>query len=308
MDVSETDTCSLTKYIKCFCCNPIIYNVVPSTLLMTTNKILLLMCGWPSACLLTTLHIITNLAVLEYLRCSGYFQRANEITHKEVISIMFPLVVSDMLQILSAKANSFASFIILKQITIVLMAFAEQFILKKSLSMIVWISVMFLFIGSLFVTWSDPLFTPFGVFISLAASILNVVGQISVGEQLNAQKDISALQLRYETFIKGFYFILLLPFLEFLFDQDIFSLVWTYQYERAMIFLPLSLLLAPVVSISYFFVVKQSSPLSFQILGPLKLVGGLLISSFLFQEEITWKQNIGISIILFWLFIFEIYK
>ena len=275
---------------------PIVVNVLPAAMLLTVDKLLFRVHHWPSGVLLAVLHLLCNFLSLHILRLRGVFTRAVDIPFAVVMSICLPLSSATAVQTLSLKANSFGTFVLLKQLVLPCTALAELALGQRSLSMGHWIALCGIFAGVVFATAKEMNENPVGIAIGLLDTTLSVTGQMVLSHYLRA-KIAAPLQLRYETYLRGGWVVIITLMFEIAMDRDSISF---RRYDWCSVgswgVLLASCVLSPVVSVSYYFVVGKYSALVYQLLQPLKLVIAMALSSVLLGDSLTQRQQVSAGI------------
>ena len=278
--------------------SPVFLNVVPSTMLILANKSLFHNYSWTSAVMLAMLHLLFNCVSFECLRQLNFFDRSHAVPFSIILKIMFPLAVSDALQAMSVKLNSLGVFVMLKQLTIPFAALGEYYVSEpcECFSPLLLVFLAGIISGVSLLTVHDVSFNFAGSIVGLSAAALNVLGQFSLNIALKTV-DVSPLQLRYETTVRGGWLLLFSLLIELYLDP--LSVNNTPNLRSNVAFpLLVSCSLAPVVSLSYFFVMKATSPLTYQVLGPLKLVLSMTASFYFFGEDLNVTQAFAICIVM----------
>ncbi len=286
---------------------PIVVNVFPAALLLTIDKLLFRVHHWPSGVLLAFLHLLCNLSALHLLRLRGVFVRSAAIPFTVVMAICLPLSSATAVQTLSLKANSFGTFVLLKQLVLPLTALAELAFGLRSLSWGHWVALAGIFAGVVFATAKEMNANPLGIALGLLDTTLSVTGQMVLSYYLRA-KIASPLQLRYETYLRGGWVIVITLMMEIAIDSDSVSFRrydWMSGWSWGVLLA--SCALSPVVSVSYYFVVGKYSALVYQLLQPLKLVIAMATSSVILGDSLTQRQQVSAAItcasLCFWAYL-----
>lgn len=274
-------------------------NLVPSLLIMMVNKALFSIAHWPFPALLAIIHLLVTSLALEILRLFGFFTRTtSDISFLQVMHFMGPGVLNTIFQSISLQINSFGSFMILKQLTVVFTAMADAYMGLVSLSISMWLCIVGMVVGAVLVTVGDVSFNLFGTLVGLLASALGVYTQIIITSILkNSQQQISPIQLQYESLRKGGWILLLSTFID-ISPIKIIHQITSYDWHQCVYLLPISCILAPLVTLSFYFVLQSGSGLFYQLLTPLKLVLSIILSHIVFGEPVLLQQWMGIGLVL----------
>jgi len=283
----------------------IVQNVAPAVAITLVNKALFSMAGWPSSSLLALLHLGTNMMVIETMRLAGKFER-KAAPWSTVLAISAPLAVTQGLMALSLKVNTIGDMVILKQQTIIFTAVAECILGKRDWSLLLGLVICGVIGGMVQIYAWQPSLNVLGVMIATMASLLNSSGQLLLSHHLGSG-NFTPLQLRYETTVRGGWMVGFTTLFELaLYGTGTIFSVDSYR-ARQLPLLLLSCALAPAVSLTYYFVVSSCSPLTYQLLGPLKVLLTLATSLLFFSEPLSPDRAVGCAVILLSLTIYALF-
>ena len=207
--------------------------------------------------------------------------------------------------------NSLSTFMVIKQLTIPLTAFAEVLVGKKMFTWKLCLVALLMTISSTLICGIEiQNSNMLGILVALLSVVTNVSGQMLVSDALqnsDALEKIEPLQLRFEATVKGGWVMSFGFLVEFYLFPGIIDETSAYDWSQCIFFLALSCILAPIVAISFYFVVETVSLFAYQILSPLKLSLVIFCSMMFFHEEIPFTKFLGLTLAVLATFIYTKY-
>ena len=267
-------------------------NFLSSVMIIWANK-MVFVSGFECPLTLTILHFISSFFGLAICVQVGVFQ-AKIIPFQSLISISIAFSGFVILNNLSLRFNSISTYQLLKVLTTPAIVFIQYFIYSTRIAFFKILSLIPICLGVILATFSPSReaspSSSSGIWFGILGVIVTSVYQIWVKTE-QTRLDVTPQQLLLlQAPLSA---LILLPFA--VFSET--SCISRIHVSTWTLFLILgSSILAFLVNISIFLVIRSSSPLAYNVLGHLKLCVILTSGYTLFGESFTVQSLIGVFI------------
>jgi len=232
----------------------------------------------------------------------------NTFTRKTVLLIkVLPLSIAFCAFVvftnLSLEYNTIGTYQLFKVLTTPVVALISWQYYKTKYSRQVIITLIPVVIGVCTHSVNDIKLTLFGTIIASIGVIAASLYQVWVGEKLK-ELDMNSQQLLY--YQAPLSAILLVPLI--IFTEPFPSYATSEEQRTAIIAITSSGVAAFAVNLSVYWVIKNTSALTYNMIGHMKTVSILVGGFMLFHDNLNFKQFIGILLTLFGLFTYTFAK
>ena len=267
------------------------FNFLSSTGIIFTNKYLAKNYNFKFSVLLTGCHfVITYLGVLLCKRFGMY--KPKVLSHKEVLPITMAFVGFVVFNNLSLQENGVGFYQLAKVLTTPVIAVLQYIGFGIDMDYRLKLAIIPLVFGVILASVSDVQFNALGCFWAVAGILSTSYYQIFVKTKQNSLKANSFQVLEYQAPQAAIIVFILSPFMDGMISGKNQLKDVDFSNGLLMTFC-LSCMLAFCVNLSIFLVVGKTSPISYNVLGHMKLLVILTGSVLIFHETITAKRLAG---------------
>lgn len=170
--------------------------------------------------------------------------------------------------------------------------FLQVIFFKKTFSQDTYLSLIPIVGGVGLASWAEVNFNRLGFYSALIASVITALMAIMSGILLTQQ--LNAVNLLY--YMAPWSFVMLLP-LAYLSEFESIRDEWSlYGEPEPIVVLIISGVIAFLLNIFTFLVIKYTSPLTYTVSGNFKVVLSITISVMIFKNEITFWNGLGCAV------------
>ena len=279
----------------------LLLNASSSIGIVGANKIVFKFCDFKYGTLLTFIHFVFTFIGLEVCRRCGIFEK-KELKVAQVLPLCLSFCGFVCLTNLSLVYNSVGFYQLIKVLTAPLLVIIQSFFYGQTFSTKIKVSLAVTCTGVALATGSDTEANAFGTFVALSALLITAQYQIWVGTKQKELECSSWQLLWWQAPISA---VMLIPAIPF-FDPIAQLTQIPDKTTIAAIFL--SSCLAFLVNLSIFLVIGKTSPVTYNVLGHVKLVTILIMGFVIFGEEANAKNIGGIVLTLAGCFAYTHFK
>ena len=290
----------------------LVVNVVASLFIVMVNK-LAFIAGFRYVCMLTVFHQIST-ALVSLLRPStsklAIEKAAYPITHTDALLYAVFFNMSIVTMNLSLKLNTLGTYQMLKLGVVPAVALLEFIFLAVKAHLLVYFALNMILQGSI-IALQDDMHSVGITFQGLCAGLLAVFSTASQTVLMKAlQKKCKDSQQRTLLRTISVYSSGMLLFVAPILDTTLNGVTYTeYVSDIVNLFtgraniamiqaLVASCFIAAVLNASQFVIIGKFSPLTFQVLGQLKMVGVLLLGAIQLNEGIYVRKSVGVVVVI----------
>jgi len=269
-------------------------NLFSSLSIVFVNKWLFLYTKFPSVTL-TLINFIGTSFGLYICLALGLFKRKS-VALRDVLPLAASFCGFVVFTNLSLKYNTVGTYQLLKVLTTPVILFLQFHWYNKLSSRYVLLSLIPVFIGVTLNSIYDLKFSGIGTTWALAGVMTTSIYQILVGQK---QKELgldSMQLLSYQAPLSSAMLICLLPFIEPPFSEGgLFATEWS---SHGVGLVCLSTLAAFSVNFTIYWIIGNTSPITYNFFGHFKFCATLLGGSILFSDHLQINQYLGIFLTL----------
>ena len=290
----------------------LVVNVVASLFIVMVNK-LAFVAGFRYVCMLTVFHQIST-ALVSLLQSStskpAIEKAAYPITHTDALLYAVFFNMSIVTMNLSLKLNTLGTYQMLKLGVLPAVALLEFIFLAVKAHLPVYFALNVILQGS-FLALLDDVYSVGITFQGLCAGLLAVFSTASQTVLMKAlQKKCKDSQQRTLLRTISVYSSGMLLFIAPILDTTLSGVTYTeYISDIVNLFtgraniamihaLVASCFIAAVLNASQFVIIGKFSPLTFQVLGQLKMVGVILLGAIQLNEGIYVRKSVGVVVVI----------
>jgi len=270
-------------------------NILSSIGIIFLNKYIFSNCQIKTMTLTATQMAFTSLGLVLCLQMNTFVRKTVPIIKVLPLAIAFCAFV--VFTNLSLEYNTIGTYQLFKVLTTPVVALISWQYYKTKYSRMVILTLVPVVVGVCTHSVNDIKLTIFGTIIASIGVIAASLYQVWVGERLK-ELDMNSQQLLY--YQAPLSAILLVPFI---FLMESFPTYATSGEQRTAIIAVISSgIVAFAVNLTVYWVIKNTSALTYNMIGHMKTISILVGGFFLFQDNLNFKQFIGILLTLFGLF------
>ncbi|XP_062587709.1 solute carrier family 35 member E3-like [Saccostrea cucullata] len=268
----------------------IILNISASISIVLLNKWIYTVHGFPNVSL-TCLHFIVTTLGLYVCKNLDIFQP------KSVpISKMIPLALTFcgfvVFTNLSLESNTVGTYQLIKMLTTPCIMVIQTLFYSKSFSTSIRLTVVPIALGVTLYSYYDVKFNLLGIFYASIGVLVTSLYQVWVGEKQHELQINSMQLLYYQAPLSAFLLMFVIPII----DGPVYSIHGAMGHWEistlGVVFL--SGLIAFCVNLSIFWIIGNTSPMTYNMAGHLKFCVTLLLGWFIFHDSLTFIQMSGI--------------
>ncbi|CAF3896254.1 unnamed protein product, partial [Rotaria sp. Silwood1] len=251
---------------------------------------------------LTAIHLVfTSIGLIICLQMNTFVRK------KVSIITVLPLAISFCASVvftnLSLEYNTIGTYQLFKVLITPAVALISWQYYKIKYSRMIIITLIALVIGVCTQTVNDVKLTLFGTIVASIGVISASLYQVWIGEHLKKLEMNSQQLLFYQAPLSA---ILLIPFI---FYMEKFPSYRSHEEQQAALITVISsAIVAFVVNLSVYWIIKNTSTLTYNMISHMKTVSILVGGYLLFKENLNFKQFMGILLTLFSLFFYTFVK
>jgi solute carrier family 35 protein E3 len=270
-------------------------NIISSIAIIFLNKYIFSHCQIKTMTLTAIHMLITSLGLCICLKFNTFTRKTAPFIKVLPLSIAYCAFV--VFTNLSLEYNTIGTYQLFKVLTTPVVALISWQYYKTKYSQMVILTLIPVVVGVCTHSVNDIKLTIFGTIIASIGVLSASLYQVWVGERLK-ELDMNSQQLLF--YQAPLSTVLLVPFI--LYMESIPSYQTTEEQRNALTAVIASGFVAFVVNLSVYWVIKNTSALTYNMIGHMKTVSILVGGFLLFQDTLNFKQFIGILLTLFGLF------
>ncbi|XP_035672310.1 solute carrier family 35 member E3-like [Branchiostoma floridae] len=268
-------------------------NLVSSISIIFLNKWIYVNVGFPNISL-TLVHFVITFLGLYASQLANVFNPKSLLLWKVVpLSLTFCGFV--VLTNLSLQNNSVGTYQVIKCMTMPVIMFIQTKFYNKTFSMKVKLTAVPITMGVFLNSYYDMKFNLLGSVYAGLGVLVTSMYQILVGAKQQEFQVNSMQLLYYQAPLSAGMLLFVVPIFEPITGEHGLLQAWSYQ---ALGMVALSGIMAFSVNLSIFWIIGNTSPVTYNVIGHLKfcitIMGGFLI----FREPVTTNQCVGIALTL----------
>ncbi|XP_014675396.1 PREDICTED: solute carrier family 35 member E3-like [Priapulus caudatus] len=284
------------------CC--IILNVVSSVVIVLLNKWIFVHVGFPSMTL-TCVHFVMTFLGLVICQSLNMFQ-VKRIPIAKMIPLCLTFCGFVVFNNLSLQHNTVGTYQIIKSMTTPTIIVIQTYYYLKSFSTKIKLTLVPISIGVFLNSYYDMKFNTLGTTYASLGVLVTSVYQVWVGEKQQEFQVNSMQLLYYQAPLSAGILLVVVPFFETPWAADgVFFQPWSFT---DVVMVLLSGVVAFSVNLSIFWIIGNTSPVTYNMIGHFKfssiLVGGFL----LYGDSIRISQGFGIALTLLGILLYTHYK
>ena len=268
-----------------------LFNFLSSTGIIFTNKYLAKHYNFKFSVLLTACHFVITYIGVIVCRGAGMY-KAKKLNHMEVLPITLAFVGFVVFNNLSLQENSVGFYQLAKVLTTPVIAILQYVGFGIDMDYRLKLAMIPVIFGVILASVSDVQFNAIGCFWAVAGILSTSYYQIFVKTKQRSLNANSFQVLQYQAPQAAIIVFMLSPFLDGMVSgkNQLKDVDWSNGLIMTFF---LSCGLAFCVNLSIFLVVGKTSPISYNVLGHMKLLVILSGSVLIFGEKISVKRFIG---------------
>ncbi|XP_047103530.1 solute carrier family 35 member E3-like [Schistocerca piceifrons] len=263
------------------------FNICCSICIVLLNKWVYVHVGFPNIAL-TFLHFVVTYIGLEVCRrCSVFVKKSLQV--KDIISVAITFCGFVVFTNLSLQHNTVGTFQIAKSLTTPFIIILQMMLYGKKFSVRVKLTLIPITVGVFLNFYYDLQFSFLGTVYASVAVVVTSFYQVLVSKkQQDLQVDPMQL-LYYQAPISSLILLILLPFIE----PVVFTISHNWRTADVCMILA-SCFIAFFVNISIYWIIGNTSPLTYNMVGHLKFCVTMLGGVLLFEDPLHINQGVGI--------------
>ncbi|XP_066601090.1 solute carrier family 35 member E3-like [Prorops nasuta] len=269
----------------------LILNIFFSIVIVLLNKWLYINTGFPNITLSMIHFIVTFIGLIICAKLNVFYIKDIDIREMIVIAMTFCGFV--VLTNLSLAYNTIGTYQVAKMLTTPCVIIMQMLFYKKHFTLTLKLTLIPIIIGVIINFYYDLQFNIVGTIYAILAVIVTSSYQVLVNrKQKQFQMDPMQL-LFYQAPLSAVMLIIVIPYFEPL--GNTFAHSWSIS---DILMVTLSSLVAFFVNLTSYWIIGQTSPLTYNMVGHSKFCLLLLGASILFHETLAINQVIGITLTL----------
>ncbi|KAF4522134.1 hypothetical protein B566_EDAN012596 [Ephemera danica] len=265
----------------------IVFNILSSICIVLLNKWVYVHVGFPNITL-TLIHFIVTALGLRICQGLNVFQ-VKTVPIKEMIPLAFSFCGFVVFTNLSLQNNTIGTYQIAKVMTTPCIIAIQMYFYDKHFTMPVKLTLLPITLGVFIVFYYDIQFNVLGTFYATLGVLITSVYQVLVSEKQHSLQMDAMQLLSYQAPLSAAILIVVAPMLE--------PVGSTLTRPWSMLDLSMVLgsgVVALFVNLSIYWLLGNTSPLTYNMVGHLKFCLTLLGGFLLFQEPLSFNQIVGI--------------
>ncbi|WAR25439.1 S35E3-like protein [Mya arenaria] len=267
------------------CC--LLANICCSILIVLINKWIYTNYGFPNITL-TCIHFIFTSIGLVICRFLGVFE-PKSLPIQKMIPLALTFCGFVVFTNLSLETNSVGTYQLIKTLTTPCIMIIQTYFYGKSFSMPVKLTVIPIAFGVFLNSMFDIKFNVIGITFASIGVLVTSLYQVWVGEKQHEFQVNSMQLLYYQAPLSATLLVVIIPFVEGV-DLNIFQ---TWPIE-AIIAVVISGMVAFMVNLSIFWIIGNTSPVTYNMVGHMKFCLTMLGGFLLFADVLNIYQLAGI--------------
>jgi len=255
--------------------------------------------------LLTLIHFIVTAIGMEICARLKVFER-KELSFSAIMPLVLTFAGFVVLTNLSLLYNSVGFYQLTKVLTTPCIIVIQLFFYQKSFTLPIYLSLLFILAGITIVTVTDVQLNLLGTVIAFSGVFVTSLYQIWVNTSQSQLQANSMQLLYYQSFYSAIFLAFIFPSIDGL--TSIYDIYLTVFSSSQLIMILVSALLAFVVNLSTYFVIGNTSPVTYNVVGHFKtcviLFGGFL----LFHYPLEPRNIFGVSMTMFGIILYTYFK
>ncbi|ELU15977.1 hypothetical protein CAPTEDRAFT_2643 [Capitella teleta] len=276
-----------------FVCLCLLLNICFSILIVLLNKWIYTHYGFPNLAL-TCLHFIfTSFGLMLCQRCGLFQVKYLPLTDMVPLALSFCGFV--VFTNLSLQTNTVGTYQLAKTMTTPCIIFIQSHVYGRNFSTLVKLTLIPITLGVFLNSLYDIQFNIVGTTFACLGVLVTSLYQVWVAEKQREHQVNSMQLLFYQAPLSATLLMLLVPFFEPVFGERGILAPWSLE---ALIMVTLSSIVAFSVNLSIFWIIGNTSPLTFSynMVGHSKFCLTLLGGVVIFNDTLTWEQIAGICL------------
>ncbi|CAF0832228.1 unnamed protein product [Rotaria sp. Silwood1] len=270
-------------------------NILSSIGIIFLNKYIFSHCQIKTMTLTAIQMAFTSLGLVICLQMNTFIRKSVSIIKVLPLALAFCAFV--VFTNLSLEYNTIGTYQLFKVLTTPVVALITWQYYKTKYSRMVIATLIPVVVGVCTHSVNDIKLTLMGTIIASIGVIAASLYQVWVGERLKDLEMSSQQLLYYQAPLSA---IILVPFI--LSMESFPSYETSEEQRRAIMAVVASSIVAFVVNLSVYWVIKNTSALTYNMIGHMKTISILVGGFLLFEDSLNFKQFIGILLTLFGLF------
>lgn len=263
------------------------FNITCSIVIVLLNKWVYVHVGFPNVTL-TLLHFIVTFLGLYVCQKWDVFV-VKSVYIKEILPLAFTFCGFVVFTNLSLQHNTVGTFQLAKSMTTPFIIAMQALLYKKTFSLRVKLTLVPITVGVFINFYYDLQFSVLGTLYAALGVVVTSFYQVLVSQkQHELQMDPMQL-LYYQAPVSSLILLIIVPFLE----PPIATLAYEWTLEDLSMVLA-SCFIAFFVNISIYWIIGNTSPLTYNMVGHLKFCLTVLGGVLLFEDPLHFNQGIGI--------------
>ncbi|CAF1518140.1 unnamed protein product [Adineta steineri] len=270
-------------------------NILSAIAIIFLNKYIFSHCHIQTMTLTAIQMIFTSFGLIICLQMNTFVRKT--ISIKQILPLSIAFCAFVVFTNLSLEYNTIGTYQLFKVLTTPVVVYISWQFYETKYSKMVIATLIPVVVGVSIHSVNDIQLTLFGTIIATIGFISASLYQIWISERLRELKMNSQQLLYYQAPLSA---LLLIPFI---FYMEKFPVYKTSEEQRiAILAVVASGIVAFVVNLSVYWVIKNTSALTYNMIGHMKTISILLGSFTLFDDFLNFKQFIGMLLTLFGLF------
>ncbi|XP_030856157.1 solute carrier family 35 member E3 isoform X1 [Strongylocentrotus purpuratus] len=281
----------------------LVINLCSSILIVFLNKWLYRNHGFPNITL-TFLHFLMTSLGLVFCLMLGLFQRKS-IPIKNVLPLSLTFCGFVVLTNLSLQNNTVGTYQLAKAMTTPCILIIQTAIYRKTYSTRVKLTLIPITMGVIVNSFYDVRFNVIGTVFATAGVLVTSVYQVWVGTKQREFQVNSMQLLFYQAPLSAFLLLFVIPFCEPIIGEGGLFSSWPPQVYGLVL---ASCCVAFSVNLSIYWIIGNTSPITYNMVGHAKFCLTLLGGFFLFHEPLAFNQLGGVGLTLSGIVIYTHFK
>ncbi|XP_013068789.1 solute carrier family 35 member E3-like [Biomphalaria glabrata] len=264
-------------------------NIFSSIVIVLLNKWIYTKYNFPNITLTCIHFVVTSLGLL-ICRHANIFQ-PKSLPFLSMIPIAISFCGFVVFTNLSLESNTVGTYQIIKTMTTPCIIFIQTYYYGRHFSTKVKLTLIPITIGVVLNSVYDVKFNIVGIIFAAVGVLITSLYQVLVGEKQHELQVNSMQLLYYQAPLSAFLLLFVIPFFE---PLDAFHGVFFNWPFEALVAVFMSACVAFVVNLSIFWIIGNTSPVTYNMIGHLKFCLTLLGGFILFHDPIQILQLLGI--------------
>ncbi|CAE1257648.1 SLC35E3 [Acanthosepion pharaonis] len=265
-------------------------NLICSIMIVLLNKRIYVVYGFPNMTL-TCIHFLLTTAGLFICQKLNVFQ-----PKRLPLRDMLPLAASFCGYVvttnLSLQHNTVGTYQLIKAMTTPCIIFIQTQFYNRNFSLYIKLSLIPITVGVFLNSYYDMKYSHFGIFYATVGVLVTSLYQVWVGEKQHELQVNSMQLLFYQAPLSTLMLLVLVPFFEPFLNFHVFH-SWNWPAALTII---LSGIVAFLVNLTIYWIIGNTSPVTYNMVGHLKFCLILLGAYQFFNESLHLLQLLGIGI------------